>query len=264
METEAVRRDRFTILGDRSASEVSPIVVSSSATVVSPPDSEPQPAPRSDAAIPPSWLKGPVGRLTLWVARFGHNAALQRLMVTVAPLASSRLFPLLSGLLAFIATLSLTIPVVPVLTALVVMNRARWRSITLWAVLGSASGGALFTHLLGHFGTAFLQARVPQLVASSHWQHTVDWVAQYGMVTLAAIAALPVAQSPALLLAAILGMPWYHVFGALLIGKAVKYGLMAAITAGTVGHLAVFYGDVASGLVGHRRPRGPSSCREED
>ncbi len=196
-----------------------------------------------------------MGKLTVWVARLGHNAALQRILAAVAPLAASPLFPLLGGVLAFVATLSLTIPVVPVLTALVVMNRARWRAITFWAVLGSASGGALFTHLLGHFGAAFLQARMPQLVASSHWQHTVDWVATYGMVTLAAIAALPVAQSPALVLAAILGMPWYHVFGALLIGKALKYGLMAAITAGTVGHLAKFYGDVAAALVGHRGHR---------
>lgn len=171
-------------------------------------------------------------RLKEWIVLFGHSAALQRLMMAVAPLARSRLFPLLGGLLAFAATLSLTIPVVPVLTALVLMNRVRWRSITFWAVLGSASGGALFTHLLGHFGTAFLQARMPQFVASPHWQHTVDWVAQYGMVTLAAIAALRVAQSPALFLSATLGMPWYQVFGALLIGKSAKYGLMAAITAG--------------------------------
>jgi hypothetical protein len=68
-----------------------------------------------------------VGILTVWVARFGHSAPLQPLMVAVAPLASSRLFPLLSGLLTFIATLSLTIPAVPVLTALVVMNRALLR-----------------------------------------------------------------------------------------------------------------------------------------
>jgi hypothetical protein len=90
--------------------------------------------------------------LALWVARFGHNAALQRLLVAVAPLAGSRLFPLMGGVLAFIATLSLTIPVVPVLTALVVMNRARWRSITFWAVLGSAFGGALVICHLGHGG----------------------------------------------------------------------------------------------------------------
>jgi membrane protein YqaA with SNARE-associated domain len=173
-----------------------------------------------------------MARLKEWMVLFGHNAALHRLIVAAAPLTGSRLFPLLGGLLAFIATLSLTIPVVPVLTALVVMNRARWRAITFWAVLGSASGGALFTHLLGHFGTAFLAERMPQLVASPHWQHTVRWAAEYGMVTLAAIAALPIAQSPALFLAAILGMPWYHVFGALLVGKAVKYGLMASITAG--------------------------------
>src|SRR5581483_7712786 len=120
---------------------------------------------------------------------------------------------------------------------------------------GSASGGALFTHLLGHFGAAFLQTRMPQVVASSHWQHTIEWVARYGMVTLAAIAALPLAQSPALVLAAILQMPWYHVFGALLIGKAVRYGLMAAITAGAVGQLAESYGHLASVLGGPRAPR---------
>lgn len=172
-----------------------------------------------------------MARLKEWFVLFGHNAALQRLIVAAVPLAGSRLFPLLGGLLAFVATLSLTIPVVPVLTALVVMDRARWRAITFWAVLGSAAGGALFTHLLGHFGTAFLNERMPQLVASPHWQHTVRWVAEYGTVTLAGIAALPIAQSPALFLAAILGMPWYHVFGALLVGKAVKYGLMTSITA---------------------------------
>lgn len=193
-----------------------------------------------------------VARVAVWLARFGHNAALHRLLAATAPLAGSRLFPLLGGVLAFVATLSLTIPTVPVLTALIAMDRARWRTITVWAVLGSASGGALFTHLLGHFGTKFLEAQMPQLVASSHWQHTVAWVARYGMITLVAIAALPVAQSPALALAAILQMPWYHVFGALLIGKGMKYGLMAAVTAGAVGQLAQSYGDVASVLGGDR------------
>lgn len=187
-----------------------------------------------------------VARVAIWLARFGHNATVHRLLAVAAPLAGSRFFPLLGGVLAFVATLSLTIPTVPVLTALVAMDRARWRAITVCAVLGSASGGALFTHLLGHFGTAFLEAQMPQLVASPHWQHTVAWVARYGMITLVAIAALPVAQSPALALAAILQMPWYHVFGALLIGKGAKYGLMAAITAGAIARLAPSYGDVAA------------------
>jgi hypothetical protein len=31
-----------------------------------------------------------------------------------------------------------------------------------------------------------------------------------------------------------LKMPWYHVFGAVLVGKAVKYGLVAAITTGAI------------------------------
>ena len=91
----------------------------------------------------------------------------------------------------------------------------------LWSVLGSAAAGALFTHLLGHFGSAWINERLPRLKASKHWRCT--WwagVSTYGFVTLAAVAASPFAQTPALVLAALLGLPVTgEVFGALLLGK---------------------------------------------
>jgi len=59
----------------------------------------------------------------------------------------------------------------------------------------------------------------------------VDWVATYGFVTLALVAASPFAQTPVLILAALLGMRWPEVLGALIVGKGVKYALIGAATA---------------------------------
>lgn len=103
----------------------------------------------------------------------------------------------------------------PLLIALVALNPRRWRRVVLWPVLGSAVAGALFTHLLGHFGAVWISERLPQLATSKHWHYLVSWVTDFGFVTLAAIAMSPFTQTPALILAAISGMPWYEVLGAL-------------------------------------------------
>ncbi|MDO9196847.1 hypothetical protein [Rhodoferax sp.] len=87
--------------------------------------------------------------------------------------------------------------------------------------------------LLRHFGTVWINARLPQLAASKHWHYLVSWVSSYGFVTLAAIAPSPFAQTPALILAALLGLPCPKVVGALLRGKGLKYSLVGAVTAHT-------------------------------
>lgn len=166
---------------------------------------------------------------------FGHNLGLRRWTGRLQPYADHWWFGPLSGALCAAATFSLSVPVVPLLIALVALNPRRWRATVLWSVLGSAVAGALFTHLLGDFGAVWINQRLPQLAASKHWPYMVDWVTNYGFVTLAAIAASPFAQTPALILAAVLGLPWPEVFGALLIGKGLKYSLAGALAARTTG-----------------------------
>jgi membrane protein YqaA with SNARE-associated domain len=182
-----------------------------------------------------------MARLLTWLIELRQNPALRRLGRRLAPYADRPWFPPLAGFLAFAATLSFTVPVVPVLCTLVAINRRRWLWLALWAVLGSAAAGALFTHLLGHFGTAFLAEKLPQLVVSKHWHLLVKWVSSYGFISLAAIAVSPIAQTPALILAALLGMPWFEVFASLALGKGVKYTLMAALTAKTAGQVIEYY-----------------------
>ena len=162
---------------------------------------------------------------------FGHNLGIRRCVARLHPFAERWWFPPLGAALSAAATLSLTVPVGPVLIALVALNPRRWRAVVVWAVLGSALAGTLFTHLLGHFGMAWIDRQLPQLSASKHWHYLADWAASYGFLTLAAVAASPFAQTPALILGAMLGMQWPTVFGALLLGKGLKYTVVGAATA---------------------------------
>ncbi len=51
------------------------------------------------------------------------------------------------------------------------------------------------------------------------------------LATLAVIAASPFTQTPALILAALLALPWPEVLAALLLGKGLKYSVVGAVTA---------------------------------
>ncbi len=164
---------------------------------------------------------------------FGHNPGIRRRVGRLFPSADRWWLPPLAALLSAAATLSLTVPVGPILVALVALNPRRWRAFVVWSVLGSAIAGALFTHLVGHFGGAWMNERLPQLAASKHWHYLVSWVSNYGFATLTVIAASPFAQTPALMLAALLGLPWPEVLGALLLGKGLKYFVVGAVTAHT-------------------------------
>lgn len=174
-------------------------------------------------------------RLITQALEFGHNLGIRRWVGRLFPYVDRWWFPPLTAALSAAATLSLTVPMVPMLMALVALNPRRWRAVVVWTVLGSALAGALFTHLLGQFGSAWINERLPQLTTSKHWHYLVSWVSSYGFVTLAAIAASPFAQTPALILAALLGLPWPEVFGALLLGKGLKYFLVGAVAAHTTG-----------------------------
>lgn len=182
-----------------------------------------------------------MNRALLWLVHVGHRSALHRLVDRLAPIAERGWFPPLAAVMAFAATLSMSVPTVPLLCALVALNHRRWRAIGFWAVLGSAMAGAVFVHVLGHYGALFMESRLPEIVASSHWQHLVEWSSHHGWWVLVLVAASPIAQTPALFLAAIVGMSWTAVFSSLFVGKIAKYGLMAGLTARAVREAAHVY-----------------------
>jgi membrane protein YqaA with SNARE-associated domain len=160
---------------------------------------------------------------------------MKKLLARLEPAAQHPLFPLLGGIVALFATVS-AVAFVPILCALVALNRHRWRAMTLSCALGSAAGAALLAHLIGHFGYQVVSEHLPHFVASSQWQGTVQWVARFGFLALTTVAALPITHTPALIFCALLGMPPLGVFVSFLIGKGIKYTVCAAFTVATLNH----------------------------
>ncbi|MFM0415945.1 hypothetical protein [Paraburkholderia aromaticivorans] len=134
----------------------------------------------------------------------------------------------------------MSLPLMPVVSALVALTPSRWRAIVFCSVLGSASGAAVLTYAFEILSLPVLNARMPERMGSRHWQHLVDWVAQSGWWILAGIAASPIAQTPVLALAAMLEMPLGQVFLAVAVGKTLKYSLIAQITQVVVTEAASF------------------------
>lgn len=179
-----------------------------------------------------------MNRILHRIVELWDRSALHRLVRPLGPLAARPWFPVLGAITAFAATISMTVPTVPILGALVSLNPRRWLAIACWAVLGSAAAGALLVHVLGHFSAILLADRLPELAASPHWRHMEGLASHHGWWVLILVAALPVSQTPFLLVAALFGVPALTVFISLSAGKALKYGAVAALTARAMSELA--------------------------
>ena len=137
--------------------------------------------------------------------------------------ADSRVFPLVVGIVAVAATLSMSVPFATLLVAAVLMARRRWGAIAVGASLGSAVGAALLYLVFHHLGWAQLFAAYPDVVRSSAWSDATRWLSVYGVVALLIIAATPLPLTPALMFAGISRLPIAEVVLALWVGKLAKY-----------------------------------------
>lgn len=191
-----------------------------------------------------------------WLALWNHRPHVHMLVSKLAPFANRRMFPILGGCLTLAATITMSLPSVPMICALVSLRPSRWRAIVFWSVLGSAIGAMLLVFAFAELSLPWLDAKMPELMNSSHWKHLSEMVARYGWLVLAGVAALPIPDTPAFVLAAMLGMPLGEVFIAVAIGKSLKYGVVARATQITVDNtdfVNLPVDEVEAGTDRHRR-----------
>lgn len=134
---------------------------------------------------------------------------------------------LLVGLMALGATLSMSIPFAPILVFAVLLQPKRWLWLVITASLGSALGGVGLYVLFHHLGWQQLLAKYPELVHGRSWQEANHWLGHYGARALCIISATPLPDTPALAYAAMAHLPKQAIFGALWLGKFIKYSLYA-------------------------------------
>jgi len=145
--------------------------------------------------------------------------------------------------LAFLGTLSSSIPVTSIVIPAVLLVPLRWKGIAAVAALGSALGATLLVMVFHHIGWAQLYQQFPELNAHPSWKAVMDWSAHHGTWALLLIAALPLPQTPALVFFAIARPDYGLVFMAMLAGKALKYSLFAWVAARFPQHFKGVFGN---------------------
>jgi len=136
-------------------------------------------------------------------------------------------YPALVGVLALISAGTGLYPFGPVLVAAVVIAPERWRSTYLAACVGAATGATLLALTIQFVGGHLVTEYFPGLEHSEQWTRAEQWIKAYGAVALAAIAAMPVPQMPALLILALANTHPLLIGLAIVVGKLCKYGAYA-------------------------------------
>ncbi len=136
--------------------------------------------------------------------------------------------PLLAGVLAFVCTATMSVPVTAVIVPAVLVARRRWKAIVLLAALGSALGATLLVGIFQHWGWDQVYTAFPEMRESRSWLRVTGWVARWGVPALFVVAALPLPQTPALIFLAVGQEPEVQVLLAILAGKLIKYTVVAA------------------------------------
>lgn len=134
-------------------------------------------------------------------------------------------YPVAVALLAMISAGTGLYPFGPVIVAATVFAPDRWRTIYLGASLGAAVGGALCAVVVETAGIQMVDSVFPEIRHHAYWERSAYWIGEHGALALAAIAALPVPQMPALIVSALGELNPVAIGGALFIGKLIKYGL---------------------------------------
>lgn len=130
--------------------------------------------------------------------------------------------PVIGGL-AVLASATCLYPFGPVIIAATVLAPNRWLGIIATAAVGAASGGTLLVAALQWLGGGAADRWFPGWRGMEQGFAATYGLAEHGELALGVIAALPVPQLPALVLAALNDMPLPAVAAALLIGKGIKY-----------------------------------------
>ncbi|GAA5184499.1 hypothetical protein GCM10025771_38710 [Niveibacterium umoris] len=129
--------------------------------------------------------------------------------------------------LAAAGTLTAAYPITLIISTAVLIAPKRWRSIAAVSTLGSALGACALVILFHHMAWEQLYAHFPALGTHPRWHLVTQWTQAYGLAALLLVAALPLPQTPALIVLSAVRHDYLGVFLAVAAGKAIKYSVVA-------------------------------------
>ena len=137
---------------------------------------------------------------------------------------------LMAGLSAADAYLVI-VPNEAILVAAVLIDRRRWLRMSSWMAVGSAAGATSLAWLASIYGNRLIHSLWPSLRDAKTWLDSIRMIHDYGAWGLGLISFSPLPQHAAVIIAGLAHMDALTIFLSVLIGRALKYVLLAWGTA---------------------------------
>lgn len=106
------------------------------------------------------------------------------------------------ALLAAADSWILVIPTDGILVSSIAIRPGRWLRLSMAVAVGSSFGGALLALVARLYGMSVMELLFPAVLQSQVWASTATFFDSYGLLVLFAVAASPLIQQPAIIIAA--------------------------------------------------------------
>ncbi|AGH95654.1 YqaA family protein [Pseudobdellovibrio exovorus] len=133
------------------------------------------------------------------------------------------------GALALLDNLILIVPTDGILISSALLKPRQWLYLAISVSVGSTIGAFLLFHLVGVHGLPWILNLYPAIDESTAWILTERFFDQYGLILVFAVAATPVMQQPAIVLASLSQTSLFYFLLAVFFGRLMKYFIMAYI-----------------------------------
>lgn len=138
-------------------------------------------------------------------------------------------YVLIISFLAFIDSLIVIVPTDGILISSIFLCRQKWLRFSVGIAIGSTLGGLLLAWLVQAYGMDLILYFSPDLESTRTWQWTESFFDNYGLIVLFVVAATPVFQHPAVILAALSGNRLGEIALVCLLGRLLKFLIMGYV-----------------------------------
>ena len=138
-------------------------------------------------------------------------------------------YPPLIGLLAALDNLIIVIPNDGILVSSAMLTPKRWFFLATCVAIGSTIGALVLAALIENQGLPWILQLFPGVNQTMTWQITENFFQKYGLIVVFVVAASPLIQQPAVILAALAETPLVTLALVIFVGRFIKFLIMAYV-----------------------------------
>lgn len=135
----------------------------------------------------------------------------------------------LVGLLAALDNMLIIIPTDGILISSSMLTPKRWHGLAFSVAVGSTLGAIALAALVEFQGLPWILELYPGVNETKTWAWSMEFFEKYGLLLVFAVAATPLMQQPAVILASLANTPLVELATVIFVGRFLKFLIMAYI-----------------------------------